>query len=146
MSIDLIIERIKSRMEALGTTARATSIRAGLPPNAIGKVIRRRNVTYNTLEKVANALDCSVAHLISKAAKNPESRSFASMPKTLQEKQPVEFDGTAFDRASRATEYWIEQRGGSVSTYEYSKLLWRFYVHAFRKENARSKPAVPEGS
>ena len=49
MSIDLIIERIKNRMEVLGTDARATSNRAGLSSDAVRRIIQKRRVTYAAL-------------------------------------------------------------------------------------------------
>ena len=143
MSIDVIIDRIRRRMETLRTNASATSKRSGLSSDAIREIFQTCSVTYKTLEKIAGALDCSVAHLISDAADDPNEQSFALMPRFLQNKQPVEFDSAAFDKPSKVTEYWIEQRGGSVSTYEYSKLLWRFYEHeTIRHPAARGQRTV----
>lgn len=64
--MSMLIERINERLEALGLSARAASIKAGLSADAIRNIQRGKSLSArsNTLAAIARALDCDVRYLL----------------------------------------------------------------------------------
>jgi transcriptional regulator with XRE-family HTH domain len=63
---NFLAARIQVRLDQLGFTARAASIKAGLKPDAIRNIVRGKsqNPRGDTLRSLAQALDCSVRYLV----------------------------------------------------------------------------------
>ena len=64
---NILAARIQVRLDRLGFTARAASIKAGLKPDAIRNIVRGKsqNPRGDTLRSLARALECSVQYLVS---------------------------------------------------------------------------------
>jgi len=64
---NILAARIQVRLDRLGFTARAASIKAGLKPDAIRNIVRGKsqNPRGDTLRILARALECSVQYLVS---------------------------------------------------------------------------------
>jgi phage repressor protein C with HTH and peptisase S24 domain/lambda repressor-like predicted transcriptional regulator len=64
---NILAAQIQVRLDRLGFTARAASIKAGLKPDAIRNIVRGKsqNPRGDTLRSLARALECSVQYLVS---------------------------------------------------------------------------------
>lgn len=59
-------QRVRSRRYELALSQEALADAAGIDRSHMGKIERgERNVTILSLQKIANALDCELSHLVS---------------------------------------------------------------------------------
>lgn len=70
---DTLKDRINQRLADLGLSAREASMKAGLSPDTLGKVIsgKTRNLRGDNLVAVARVLDCDESWLIGSTGENP---------------------------------------------------------------------------
>lgn len=65
----VVAENIRLRRQTIGISQEALAYKCGLHRTYIGAIERaERNITINTLARVAAALDCSVVELVSSAS------------------------------------------------------------------------------
>jgi SOS-response transcriptional repressor LexA len=76
--------RVEARLKATGKSARGASVEAGLDPETIRNILRGRSRApgYEKVQKLAKALNCSVAYLTGRTPR----------PDDVEETEPAETD------------------------------------------------------
>lgn len=120
--------RIEARLNSLGLSARAASIKAGLTADAIRNVLRERSKfpRGDTLRQLAGALDCSVDWLLTGTEGSPGGSLAESIAATAGTASIAEVDVRAgMGGGGLPEEIWRPSLASGVRPADKLRGLWR---------------------